>query len=132
MLAMRGVARRCTPRRPRDEPSSARNTSISVDVGEAWMCSGRMGFPADEAIAKALLDLLEKRGGSSKSHELAEALAKRLKLTEADLARRISHSSRRHGESAWKQRLRRVRHELVQNGKLARSAERGVWQLPRR
>lgn len=96
------------------------------------MFSGRMAFPVDEEIAKALLDLLEKRGGSAKSDELAEALAKRLKLTDADLNRRITHSCRPQGESAWKQRLRRVRYVLVQNGKLARSAERGVWQLPRR
>lgn len=89
-----------------------------------------MAFPPEEALAQAVVEVLAARGGSLKSKEVADLVAKRLKVGEADLNRRIAHAARPNGESAWHQRLRRVRHVLVQGGKLARSAERGVWQLP--
>lgn len=90
-----------------------------------------MALPEDDEIANGAVDFLAKRGGRGTSGEVAEALAKRFRLTEADLARRIEHSKRSGGESAWKQRLRRVKFTLVSEGKLTRSKERGIWQLAR-
>lgn len=88
-----------------------------------------MAFPSDDEIRAALLDYVAKRGGSASVEEIASALAKKLKLNEVDLAQRIPHSRRDGGESAWKQRLRRVRHTLVKSGKLAADTQRGVWSL---
>jgi hypothetical protein len=88
-----------------------------------------MAFPTDEELAKNLLDLLARTGGSAKTDDIAEGLAKRLKLTDADLNQRIRHAGRPGGESAWRQRLRRVRHYLVKRGKLESGTARGVWVL---
>ena len=88
-----------------------------------------MAFPDEEALVEAVLEVLAARGGTVRSNEVAELVAKRLNLTEADLNRRMAHPTRPNGESAWRQRLRRVRHVLVQTGKLSRGAGRGVWEL---
>ena len=88
-----------------------------------------MPFPPDHEIASAIVDHLQKRGGSAPIADVASALVKQFRLTEADVARTIPHSSRPNGESAWRQRLRRVRHSLVKSGQLAAGSARGVWML---
>jgi len=64
---------------------------------------------------------------------MADALAKRFKLSQADIELRRGHTARPGGESVWRQRLRRVKYDLIKSGVLvAHPAERGVWQLVQR
>lgn len=88
-----------------------------------------MAFPPDDEIAAAIVEFVEKHGGTAPVSEIARAVAKRLKISDTDLSQKIRHSGRPGGESAWKQRLRRVRHTLVKGGKLSAGTPRGIWKL---
>lgn len=92
-----------------------------------------MGMPADNVLCDAVVEFLAKRGGVASGVEVVEGLAKKFRLSAADLELRVSHPSRPNGESAWKHRLRRVKFTLRKQGHLASSSgERGVWRLNRR
>lgn len=83
-----------------------------------------MPFPKQRDLAEAILVHLSRSGGTASIAEIAEALAKRFRLSDQELEREA------HGECEWKLRLRQAKHELVTTGKVARSGRtRGQWSL---
>ena len=85
-----------------------------------------MALPEDKNIRDAAIALLQKRRSVVTDAEMQEALAKQFRLTESDLAKRMKHPLRQHGESTWKHKLRRTKFYLVEGG-IIEKGTRGKW-----
>lgn len=90
-----------------------------------------MALPSHQDLSAAVLEFLGKQPDRmASSKEVADRMAKKFRLSEADLRQRTGHARREMGESSWKLQLRRVKYDLSRQGLVQGGSEnRGAWRL---